>query len=60
LGINTWLMKGFFDSIPRDLDESAKIDGATDWQIFSRIIFPLGLYRSSSSIYSCRITSLAA
>ncbi|GAP63331.1 arabinogalactan oligomer / maltooligosaccharide transport system permease protein [Ardenticatena maritima] len=41
LGINTWLMKGFFDSIPRDLDESAKIDGASDWQIFSRIIFPL-------------------
>jgi arabinogalactan oligomer/maltooligosaccharide transport system permease protein len=41
LGINTWLMKGFFDSIPRDLDESAKIDGASDWLIFWRIIFPL-------------------
>jgi arabinogalactan oligomer / maltooligosaccharide transport system permease protein len=41
LGINTWLMKGFFDSIPRDLDESAKIDGASDWLIFVRIILPL-------------------
>ncbi len=41
LGINTWLMKGFFDSIPRDLDESAKIDGASQWQIFWKIIFPL-------------------
>lgn len=41
LGINTWLMKGFFDSIPRDLDESAKIDGASDWLIFWRIIMPL-------------------
>ena len=41
LGINTWLMKGFFDSIPRDLDESAKIDGASQWQIFCKIIFPL-------------------
>jgi len=41
LGINTWLMKGFFDSIPRDLDESAKIDGASDWRIFWQIIFPL-------------------
>ncbi|MBZ0308391.1 MAG: ABC transporter permease subunit, partial [Anaerolineae bacterium] len=41
LGINTWLMKGFFDSIPRDLDESARIDGASDWLIFWRIIFPL-------------------
>lgn len=41
LGINTWLMKGFFDSIPRDLDESARIDGASDWLIFWRIIMPL-------------------
>lgn len=41
LGINTWLMKGFFDSIPRELDESARIDGASDWLIFVRIIFPL-------------------
>lgn len=41
MGINTWLMKGFFDTIPRDLDESAKIDGATDWQIFWLVIMPL-------------------
>lgn len=41
LGINTWLMKGFFNSIPRELDESAKIDGASDWRIFWQIIFPL-------------------
>jgi ABC-type maltose transport system permease subunit len=41
LGINTWLMKGFFDSIPRELDESARIDGASDTLIFVRIILPL-------------------
>ncbi len=41
LGLNVWLMKGFFDSIPRDLDESAMIDGASHWQIFWWIIFPL-------------------
>lgn len=41
MGINTWLMKGFFDTIPRDLDESARIDGATDWQIFWLVIIPL-------------------
>ncbi|MDQ4078781.1 MAG: sugar ABC transporter permease [Chloroflexota bacterium] len=41
MGINVWLMKGFFDSIPSELDESAKVDGASDWQIFWRIIFPL-------------------
>jgi arabinogalactan oligomer/maltooligosaccharide transport system permease protein len=41
MGVNTWLMKGFFDTIPVDLDESALIDGATHSQIFFRIIFPL-------------------
>jgi arabinogalactan oligomer/maltooligosaccharide transport system permease protein len=41
MGINTWLMKGFFDTIPVDLDESARIDGASHSQIFFRIIFPL-------------------
>lgn len=36
-----WLMKNFMDSIPRELDEAAFIDGATLWQNFWRIIFPL-------------------
>ena len=34
-------MKGFFDTIPKDLDESAKVDGATHSQIFFGIILPL-------------------
>jgi len=41
LGFNTWLMKGFFDSIPRDLDDSAMIDGASHWQVFRHVILPL-------------------
>ena len=41
MGVNTWLMKGFFDTIPFDLDESAKVDGATHVQIYFRIIMPL-------------------
>lgn len=41
LGVNTWLMKGFFDTVPKELDEAAKVDGATDNQIFFRIILPL-------------------
>jgi arabinogalactan oligomer / maltooligosaccharide transport system permease protein len=41
LGFNTWLMKGFFDSIPRELDEAATIDGASRWQTFYKIILPL-------------------
>src|SRR3981081_3057137 len=41
LGFNTWLMKGYFDTIPRELDESAMVDGATATQTFLPIILPL-------------------
>jgi arabinogalactan oligomer/maltooligosaccharide transport system permease protein len=41
LGINAWMLKGFYDSIPSEIDESAKIDGASHAQIFFRIILPL-------------------
>lgn len=41
LSVNTWLMKGFFDTLPKDMDESAEIDGASHVQIFFRIILPL-------------------
>ena len=40
-GLNTWLMKGFLDTVPREIDESAKVDGATAWQTFWMLIFPL-------------------
>ncbi|ACI19004.1 sugar ABC transporter permease [Dictyoglomus thermophilum] len=38
---NIWLMKGFFDSIPDSLEESALIDGATRFQAYYKIILPL-------------------
>ncbi len=41
MGMNVWLMKGFFDSVPRDIDESAMVDGASHWQIFRLLILPL-------------------
>jgi arabinogalactan oligomer / maltooligosaccharide transport system permease protein len=41
MGINIWLMKGYLDTIPRDIDESAMVEGATDWQIFTMLILPL-------------------
>lgn len=41
LGANTFLMYGFFNTIPHDLDEAAKIDGATHAQIFWGMILPL-------------------
>lgn len=39
--MNTWLMKGYFDTVPIDLDESAKLDGAGHFRIFWQIILPL-------------------
>ncbi len=38
---NTWLAKGYFDGIPVSLDEAAKIDGASSFTIFRKIILPL-------------------
>lgn len=43
LGANAWLIKGFFDTIPKALDESARIDGASHAQIFWLVVMPLGL-----------------
>lgn len=36
-----WIMRDFFDSLPIELEESARVDGATRWQIFLRIVLPL-------------------
>jgi multiple sugar transport system permease protein len=35
-----FLMKQFFESVPRELEEAARIDGATPFQIFSRVVLP--------------------
>ena len=36
-----WTLKGYFDSLPRELEEAARIDGASPWMIFVKIILPL-------------------
>jgi arabinogalactan oligomer / maltooligosaccharide transport system permease protein len=41
MGVNVWFMKGFFDTIPRELDESARVDGATPSQVFWGVVLPL-------------------
>lgn len=40
-GLGFYVAKGFFDTIPKSLDEAALIDGATKWQIFTKITMPL-------------------
>ena len=41
MGVNAWLLKGFFDTIPAELDESARVDGATPAQVFWGVVLPL-------------------
>jgi arabinogalactan oligomer / maltooligosaccharide transport system permease protein len=41
MGVNIWLLKGFVDSIPVEIDEAAKIDGASPMQIYWQIFLPL-------------------
>ena len=39
----TWMIKGFFDGIPRDLDDAAMTDGATRWRAFRSVVLPVAL-----------------
>lgn len=40
-GLGFYIAKGFFDTVPKALDESARIDGATKFQVFYKIVLPL-------------------
>lgn len=39
----TFLMKGFFDDVPKELEESVKMDGGGKWTFFSRIMMPMSV-----------------
>lgn len=38
---NTWLVKSYLDTIPRSIDEAARIDGASNLRIFAKVVMPL-------------------
>ena len=40
---STWLLMGYFSSIPKEIEESAMVDGATRFQTITKIIFPLAI-----------------
>lgn len=41
ISMQTFLLRGFFEGIPKDLEDAALIDGANNWLIFWRVVFPL-------------------
>jgi arabinogalactan oligomer / maltooligosaccharide transport system permease protein len=43
LPFSIWNLKGYFDTVPKELEEAALIDGASAWQTFFQIVLPLSL-----------------
>lgn len=41
LPFTTWFLKGYFDTIPYEIDEAAIVDGASRWQVVTRILLPI-------------------
>jgi raffinose/stachyose/melibiose transport system permease protein len=41
LAFGTYIMKGFFEGLPRELEEAARLDGANEFGIFARVMLPL-------------------
>jgi multiple sugar transport system permease protein len=50
---STWLLMGYFETIPYELEECALIDGASRWQILRRVILPLAIPGLISSAIFC-------
>jgi multiple sugar transport system permease protein len=43
IAMQTFLLRGVFENVPRDLEEAALIDGGSSWTIFTRIVLPLSI-----------------
>lgn len=43
LPLCVWMLKGFFDTIPRELEEAAALDGCNQFQIFTKVVLPLSM-----------------
>ncbi len=41
ISFSVWLLKGFFDEVPREMEEAAKMDGYGPWGVFTRVALPL-------------------
>lgn len=59
IATHIWMIKGYFDSLPVSLEESAAIDGASPWQTFRLIMLPTSCRSSRLSSSSAFIGLLA-
>jgi len=57
LSLVVWTMKGFFDAVPRSLEEAAWIDGAGLWSAFARVVLPLAGPGLAATAILCFILS---
>ncbi len=57
LALVIWMMKPFFDAIPRELEEAAAIDGCTTWQTFLKVTLPLAGPGLAATAVICFIQS---
>ncbi len=43
IAMHVWTIKGYYDTIPHEVEEAAKVDGATPWQAFRLVLLPMAL-----------------
>jgi len=43
IALHIWTIKGFYETIPPEIEEAATVDGATPWQAFWRVLLPMAL-----------------
>ena len=53
-----WLLKGFFDEVPRELEESAALEGLRPWKVFLKVSLPLVAPGIAATAVLCLVTSL--
>ena len=43
IAMHVWTLKGYYDTLPVEVEEAARVDGATPWQTFYRVLLPMAL-----------------
>ncbi|MDE2372392.1 MAG: maltose ABC transporter permease MalG [Burkholderiales bacterium] len=43
IAMHIWTLKGYYDTLPQEIEEAARVDGATAWQSFYRVLLPMAL-----------------